>query len=191
MSTISDIRDGLVTIIQRTVGNLANGSFVAEVTAVDLDNRSCTVIGISDEVGVEYPNVWLMPVVDDGILYVPKIGSTVVVQNNTNMRPYVSMWSELDNIMYIINNTMFTMSDGLTQFNKGENLGLVNIKPLVEKINAIENLLNGFITLYNGHIHPLTIVGTTGVSTPTTSTETNTIAPITSVDDLEDKAVTH
>lgn len=191
MSTISDIRDGLITIIKRTVGNEANGSFVAEVTAVDLGSRSCTVIGISDEVGVEYANVWLMPVIDDGILYVPKIGSTVVVQNNPNMRPYVSMWSELDNIMYVINGTSFTMSDGLTQFNKGENLGIPNVKPLVEKINAIENLLNGFITLYNAHIHPLTIVGTTGVSTPTTSTETNTITPITTVDDLEDKLVTH
>jgi GpV Apex motif len=188
MSVTSDIRDGLIALFKQVHGD--NEVFSAEVTAVDMDTRSCTVISISDKTETEYTGVWLMPQVDDGILYQPKIGSTVIVQHNRQLQPYVVMWSELDGIYYVINQTAFALTDGNIQFNDGSNAGLVNIKPLVQKINNLENLLNDLITKYNSHTHTGVQTGG-GTSGPTAALETNNISPLTQQSDLEDTLVTH
>ena len=189
MSVNSEIRDGLIAIWKQA--HVDTSAFSAEVTAVDIPNRSCTVMSISDTTETEYPNVWLMPEVNDGILYVPTIGSTVIVENNKNLQPYIVMWSQIDQVLYVVNQTTFSVTDGLTQFNKGENDGLVNIKPLVQKINALENLLNDLITKYNSHTHILTLTSGTGTAAPTVTLEGGTISPITEQSDIEDTAVKH
>lgn len=196
MSAKSRIREGLMSLFKQA--NPSMSAFSAEVLSVDIANRTCSVRGISDETGTEYPNVWLMPEVADGLLYVPKVGSTVIVENNASLQPYVVMWSELDKVLYIVNNTTFSITDGLTQFNKGENDGLVNVKPLTDKINNLEKLLNDLINKYNAHTHigsyPVAGGGggtAGGTSNPTLSTESGTISPLTTQGDIEDKDVTH
>ena len=81
------------------------------------------------------------------------------------------------------------MNATLFQFNGGGNSGLVNIVPLVQKINAIENLLNEFIGKYNLHKHAGVQTGT-GVSGLNDSTESTTLTP-TQKSDIEDTKVTH
>lgn len=125
MSINSDIRDGIIQIVRNahvggvSAANGANSTFTATVTAVDIPTRSCTVTGVSSEVEMDFTNVWLMPQVDDGILYVPTIGSTVIVQNNANMQPYVVMWSEIDKILYIVGDTEIQLVNGTATISQG------------------------------------------------------------------------
>jgi len=194
MSINSDIRDGIIQIVKSAhLGstNDANACFTAEVLDVDIKARTCSVMGISSQVQMEYTGVWLMPQIDDGILYVPTVGSTVIVGNNENLQPYILMFSQLDQILYVVNATTFSMTDGLTKFNKGDNDGLVNIKPLVTKINNLEKLVNDLTNKYNAHTHILTLTSGSGTAAITTSQETGSISPLTAQSDLEDTTVTH
>ena len=191
MSVNSDIRDGIRAICKGLTGN--DSAFSAEVLTVDMASRTCSVLSYSDEVETEFTNVWLMPEIADGVLYKPTIGSTVIVQNNSNLQPYIVMWSAIDGVYYVVNNTTFSMTDGHTKFNAGSNGGLINVAPLVSKINALENLINDLITKYNTHTHPFVWVspGATSTISATTSLETGNIAPVTARADIEDTAVTH
>lgn len=61
----------------------------------------------------------------------------------------------------------------LTQFNGGQNGGMVLLLQLVAKLNNIENLLNQFIALYNSHTHPVSGSATGVPVVP----EDNTLTP--------------
>lgn len=186
MSVNSDIAQALRTICGEHGGTDA---FLAEVTEVDRNTRTCTAIGISDKAGVTYTGILLMAVANDGILYIPKIGSNIIVGNNSQQQPFVLMHSELDEIAYRVGNSLVDFTSDLIKFNKGDNDGLVNVIPLTQKINAVENLLNAFILIFNAHIHPGgTISGNTG---PTATPENNNISPITQQSDIEDTKITH
>jgi hypothetical protein len=189
MNAQSRIRNALYSLF-KTFG-LSSEAFSAEVLSVEVNTRSCTVRSISSETEVEYANVWLMPEQSDGILQIPAVGSTVIIQNNKNLQPYVVMWSTISELLYVVNQTVFTMTDGLTKFNEGSNDGLVNIKPLVTKINAVENLLNDLITQFNAHTHVTSCPAGGGSAAATLTPETGTIAPITAQADLEDTKVVH
>lgn len=190
MSVNSDIYEGLMTIAKRAQGGSA-GAFSAEVLSVDLPTRSCAVLSISGKEQVEYPNVWLMPEVADGILYVPKVGSTVIVENNKDLQPYVAMWSELDQILYVVANTVFSMTDGLTKFNKGELGGLVNVEPLVSKINALENLVNALLNTVTAFTPAGTLADAAGLKAAILAGLGTGIPNITVRMDIEDTAVAH
>lgn len=151
-----------------------------EVISVDLPTRTCVVNLTSGETQYELPNVGLQAAIGDGWVVVPVVGSTVLVYNNQNLQPVVIGTSDIDKVY---------MNASLFQFNGGTNSGLVNIVPLVEKINAIENLLNELIGKYNLHTHTGVQTGG-GVSGVTTSTESTTLTP-TQKSDIEDTKVTH
>lgn len=183
------IREGLTALFKQINGN--NNAFSAEVTAVDVNTRSCTCIGISDQVGVTYNDVWLMPEICDGILYVPTVGSTVIIENNANLQPYIVMWSEIDKILWVGGGSAIQIdSDGI-KLNGDAFDGLVKVAKLTEKLNDIENLLNDLITKYNSHTHILTLTMGTGTAATTLAQETGTIAPITSQSDIENTKVKH
>lgn len=188
MSINSRIRNALVALVQQVGGG--SNVFSAEVTAVDVDTRSCTVTSISDEVETEYTNVWLMPEIADGILYVPKVGSTVIIGNNADLQPYVLMWSELEKILWVADGTPIQMDkDGVKLF--GDNYdGLVKVADLTTKLNNLENLVNDLITKYNMHTHILTLTVGTGTAAPTTTTETDTLTPTTQ-SEIENTKVKH
>ena len=183
------IREGLTALFKQINGN--NNAFSAEVTAVDVNTRSCTCIGISDQVGVTYNDVWLMPEICDGILYVPTVGSTVIIENNANLQPYIVMWSEIDKILWVGGGSAIQIDSNGIKLNGDAFDGLVKVAKLTEKLNDIENLLNDLITKYNAHTHPYVNVAAPATTSPTTSLETGTIAPITSQSDIENAKVKH
>lgn len=190
MSVNSDILQGLLTIAKMANG-ASMAAFSAEVTHVDVKTRSCTVTSISNEVETEYTNVWLMPEIADGLLYVPKKGSTVIAENNANLQPYISMWSELDQVLYVVANTAFSMTDGLTKFNEGTNDGLVNVKPLVQKINALENLVNTLLNAVTAFVPAGSLADAAGLQAAILIGLGSGINPITQQADIEDTKVTH
>lgn len=192
----NDIRDGLIAIIKGAhLGGTGGGNtadvFSAEVTAVDIATRSCSVTSISSEVEMDYETVWLMAQVADGVLYVPKIGSTVIVGNNSSLQPFVMAWTELDQIMYVVGESTYKMTDGLIQFNDGDNDGLVNVKPLVDKLNAIENLINNLKTAVTAVVIAGTVADGGAVKAGILAGLGAGITPITKKADLEDTKVTH
>jgi|SRR6185503_7707111 len=178
MSINSDIRDGIIEIVRRAhlkgvSANGTNNTFSAEVIAVDTNARTCTVTSISSEVGMEYTNVMLMPQVDDGILYIPTIGSTVIVQNGANMQPYIIMWSQIDKVLYIVGDTEIQLVNGTATILQGQmqitlNNGKINISNEGQSLFSIlQNMLN--------HILALTVpTGSGNSGTPLNFTDFNT-----------------
>lgn len=154
-----------------------------EVESVDVDTRTCNVVTISGLATYTIENVALMSAIDDGVLILPKIGSIVSVIHNKKGIKFVSQFSEVESIVIITGDTTIEIKDGLVQFNDGSFDGFVKIKDLVEKLNNLENLVNQFIGLYNGHVH-----ASNGVVT--TSVVTKTLTP-TQQSDLENTKITH
>lgn len=144
----------------------------AEVKSVDEQDRSCVVIALSGKVGSEY-TVRLMASVDDGILAVPAVGSTVIVSGSDFTTGAIVQYSEIEKII----------------FRGGDLGGLVKVIELTEKLNNLEELLNNLITKYNTHTHAGVTSG--GSSTAVTSAiETGTITP-TQQAEIENDKITH
>lgn len=170
--------------IQTLIQELANPGkrdsallFDAEVKSVDLSTRTCIVYMLGSNASNEIA-VRLMASVDDGSFMVPKVGSTVVVSMGNYVEPFVSMFSEIESIVWLGGEY-----DGVpivthpTDGNKG----------LWKKINDIETLLNHLINNYNAHIHPLS----SGTCSPTTLPEPSKIIPLTSEADISHPKITH
>lgn len=159
--------------IQRIAGTYMKDAvslFAATVSSVSESDRTCDVTPITDDADTDYPQVQLMAESSDGVLMLPKVGSTVLVAVNKRGVAYVAMFSELDKVV---------ITSPLTQFNDGSYGGMVIIDQLVNKINRLE-------TAFNTHTHG-------GVSTGggTTAVPSSTISPITLKSDLENTLVTH
>ena len=131
----------------------------AEVKSVDEKTRTCKLIALSGKVGSEF-TARLMASVDDGMLIVPVVGSTVVVSSSDFVTGAVVQYSGVDYI----------------SIRGGDLGGLVKVITLTQKLNNLENKLNSLILKYNTHTHNVTAVGSptgpglqpeTGQLTPT------------------------
>lgn len=100
--------------------------FDATVDSIDVATRSCTVTAVSGKDAVTIPGVRLMADIDDGILVIPEIGSTVTVIASTYGEPYVSSYSEVRQIIFM----------------GGDLGGMVKLLELVSKLNNIEKDIN-------------------------------------------------
>jgi hypothetical protein len=152
---------------------------VGTVTGVDLSNMACSVELFGAKTLAIRNDVRIMAAVDDGFLPVPAIGSQVIVAWSTRNQPYVAMFSQLQDV--------YLSADNLVTLQGDDFGGLVKVGELVTRLNAIENLLNNFISLYNGHTHTDPASGSTG--TPS-APEPNT-ATLTQVTDIENPKVVH
>lgn len=142
-----------------------------EVKSVDEAGRACTVIALSGKVGSEF-TARLMASVDDGILAVPSVGSTVIVSSSDFTTGCIVQYSEIEKIV----------------FRGGDLGGLVKVISLTTKLNNLENKLNSLILKYNTHTHNVTAVGSpTG---PGLQPETGTLTP-TQRTEIENKNITH
>jgi len=74
--------------------------------------------------------------------------------------------------------------------NGGNNKGLVNLVPLVQKINSLEKTVNAHIAAFKVHTHLGVTVGT-GVSGITGTAAPDSISPLTKSSELEDTNILH
>lgn len=133
--------------------------------------RTALVTMIDGRTGNEFV-VNLMPEVDDSVLVLPTVGSTIWVTWSTFVDPFMSGFpSEFDMII----------------FNGGENGGFVLTPNLITKLNNIENLLNDLISKFNSHTHTGVETGG-GVSGPTLTQEGGTLTP-TEADDIQSQTI--
>lgn len=155
---------------------------VCSVTEVNLSSRSCTCTPMGGSTSSDLTNVQLMAEVDDGILLVPVIGSTVIVCHAERNVPYIALFSELQKIFLIT-------VDGI-QLQGGEFGGLIKIEDLVTKLNNLEQAFNDLVTKFNEHTHILTLTSGTGTAAPTVTQET-TVLTETTREDIENDSITH
>jgi hypothetical protein len=205
------VERAIVESIQRISGTQLSDKtliYSATVDSVDLAARTCNVTTLSSQGEMTIEGVQLMASVDDGLLLVPVIDSTVIVTYTTFNKPFISLFSaiektvlivgdnnvsfEMDNlgILLEIANTKLSVKDGITQFNDGSLGGLVKIIDLTTKLNNLENKVNALLSAFNTHTHILTLTSGTGTAAPTTSPVTGTLTP-TVRGDIEDTKITH
>lgn len=115
----------------------------ATVESVDENGRTCECISVTGSVGSPIPGVRLMASVDDGVLIIPAIGSTVVIAQSIFTDPIVVSYSEIEKII----------------LRGGDLGGLVKVIELTQKLNNLENLLNDLINKFNIHTHNVTSTG--------------------------------
>lgn len=161
-------------------------SIEGKAVNVNEDERTCDIEPIEDI--APRSGIKLQAAISgtNGFVLIPKEDSFIVVSFFDTRTGFVSLTSELEKIIWDVE---------LTQINGGDNGGLINIEPLIDKINQLEDALNSHITIFNSHIHITTATvgtGPPGVIAPTTPGDTsNTITPTTSKSDLEDTNVIH
>jgi hypothetical protein len=142
--------------IEEAVRKLAGTQFRDNVTVVqatvvsyDIPSRTCYCTPISGEAVTDLPNVQLMAEVDDGILLLPTVGSTVFVVYSTHHAPFIALFSEVDQIILISGGAQIKISNtGLVQFNDGTYGGLIQIAQLITKLNNLEKDLNTLKTAF-------------------------------------------
>jgi hypothetical protein len=147
MSVISDIGRDLHALVRIWSAD-GMQAFSAEVLSVDVATRSCSVRSISSETEMEYPEVWLMPEKVDGILYVPKVGSTVIVENNANLQPYIGMWSKIDQILYVVGGSTIKMLPSGIELDGDSFGGLLKVTPSVQAWNDLQTDINNLKVIF-------------------------------------------
>ena len=124
----------------------------ATVDSVNVSKRICSCTCIGGHTEYKLPTVKLMAVVDDGILFEPVIGSTVKVIFSQNIEPFICQYSEIENITIDAKTNI--------QFNDGSFGGLIKVKELTDKINALESDLNTLKNIFTQWVPVLTDGGT-------------------------------
>ena len=94
--------------------------YYASVDSVDMDTRTCSCTLISGTSDISLTNVNLMAEVNDGILRIPTVGSTVYILSAPNITPFVDIFSQIDNIIYIVGDTEFSMINGTAMLQQGD-----------------------------------------------------------------------
>ena len=177
---MSDIKDK-IQILAGTKGKHLVSFMLCNVDSVNVADRSCMVTPINDNLASFRAE--LMAVTDDGMLCVPTKGRPVKVVFNELNSPTVIQYSQIDYIDFV-------GGKGI-QLNGKKYGGLVEVEPLVKKINALENLVNDLIIKFNSHTHVTTCGAGAGSAAPTPTQEPNNITPVTDRADLENTLVQH
>jgi hypothetical protein len=131
------------------------------VSDVNTTTNTCTCTPVNGN--APYYDVSLSCDLKKGFLLIPTNGSQVICTETSDTTAYISMVSDVTQV-YIAGDV---------------NGGLIKVVDLVTKLNNIENLLNGFISLYNTHIH----VGVDSVTfapvtiSPTVAQQTTVLTP--------------
>lgn len=163
----------IIEAIQRMTGTQLADTvrlLAATVDAVDEAKRTCTVTTVSSQGTATIENVQLMASIDDGILIVPAVDSTVIVAYSTFNQPFVALFSGAEKILLVAgeNNAAVTMdadgllleiadtkvriADGEITLNDGAMGGLVKVIQLTQKLNALESAVNQLKQIFSAWV---------------------------------------
>ena len=127
-----------VRIMAGTHNKTFTQAIVCSVSAVDIPSRTCTCTPLGGATTSDFTNVQMMAEVDDGILLVPAIDSTVIVCHSERNVPYIALYSELQKI-FLIAVDQIELSGSNTVSQKAI-LGETLVNILGQLIDAIENI---------------------------------------------------
>lgn len=171
-----------------TKTRLTDKVWMAECTvdSVDEGSRTCQCTLLEGTVSTSR-TVSLMPVVDDGMLLLPTAGSTVKIIYSEYTAPFVAQYSQVDKILFVIDDKAVQITTDGIQLNDGSNGGVPLVNPLVDKINALENAYNNVLQILQSIIIPLAPSGTYPFAPLFGSVQA--IQPLTQTGDLENMEV--
>lgn len=137
--------DQIKQAIQKLAGtHLADEVYLipCTVSAVDTDALTCDCIAIGGKAVTDIPNVALLAEVDNGMVLIPAIDSVVLVLFSKRQKPFICLFSELQEIFIDIGNSSIDVNNDGIKFNDGSFGGLVKISDLVTRLNNLENAFN-------------------------------------------------
>jgi hypothetical protein len=112
----------------------------ANVVSVELDSGTCTVDTVSGGQGVQMSGVRLQTVVEDGLLLIPAVDSSVTILSANKEAPVIIQYSKLDKAYLQVGKSSLNITSSLTKFNDGSNGGLTitpELKTQLDKTNAV------------------------------------------------------
>lgn len=144
----------LISALTEFVDNKAQqtGGLICKVKEIDSTEYTCYCEPIGDYADIRLVKIKLAA--DKfGFFVVPKLESLVIVSFLSDNSGYISMVTEIDNlVIYIDSNNKLDVSSSGFVFNDGSLDGLVKINSLITKLNNLENLVNQFVTNFNGWV---------------------------------------
>lgn len=101
----------------------------------------------------------------------PKEGSTALIlyANGRVEKPIFVGFTEVDEVNVSVGESSVKITDGLIEFNGGENKGMVLVEKLTERLNKLQGEIEQIQTAIMAHTHP-TPSGTSGTPTYTKAT---------------------
>lgn len=154
---------------------------ICQVDSVSISRRTADCIPIDGSAPFLDANLQADQDNNKGVLLVPRIGSYVLVcQTSFGQAAAVILTDDVEQL--IIDTDQITI-------NQGDNGGLVNIQPLVDRLNRLENQLNQLKTLIQSWT-PAPNDGGAALKSVLSSWATQTLTN-TSRHDIEDTTVVH
>jgi aromatic ring-opening dioxygenase LigB subunit len=170
----------IITAIKKMAGTYNADTLylvTGRVVSVDEEAGTCSVEAVTGKATTNIEGVELQTTVSDGILVIPKKDSEVKVLFSTYTTPFIVQYGEVEKVI---------ISPDLVQFNDGALGGMVKVKELTKKLNALENKVNSIVSTFNSHTHTS---GSSGApTTPTSSPISGTLTP-TQVADIENPLI--
>ena len=129
-----------MTKIVDTIRQMVNGegdfefnAIIGTVKSVDEVQRVCDVQPLMDDAAFLGVRLQGAEGLETGFVMIPKVDSYVIILPMDEFEACVVLTTEIDKIL---------VDTELTQFNGGDNGGLINIEDLVSKLNNLENRVN-------------------------------------------------
>ena len=146
-------------VIKKAIQQIAAPAAARNITAVDgtvllvdVDARTC-LVEVNNGTAITEITARISPVVGDGFILIPAVGSGVIVNYSIGIVPYISQFSDVEKVLFFVGESTIEIEDGSIVINGGNLGGLIKIDDLVNKLNAIENKLNTIIT-WGGTVTP-------------------------------------
>jgi hypothetical protein len=137
MSQNQDIRFAIQQLAGTSGVSAKIEGIVAMVDSVDLANRTCDVSTISADEEVSMTGIALQASIDNGIIPIPSIGSTVLIGNTPSLQPFVLMFSSIDYYYVVVNKTVLKIdANGFMLQREEEKLSTI-LKDLITQIQSI------------------------------------------------------
>lgn len=115
MSWKDDIKHSIMALANTAELKHKPDIYYARVNAdspYDIAKRTCNCTLLSGKSDVNLKSVGLMAEINDGLLILPSPGSTVIIAKAPNSDPYVVMFSQVDQVLYIAGDTELSMKNG-------------------------------------------------------------------------------
>lgn len=175
--------------VRKLAGTFKTDAVSVFIGTVDSVSESAATCDVKLLTGVLMKGVKLQEAVCDGVLIIPKKDSGVRVLHTPQTGAFIVGFSDIDKLLVNVGDAAMTVKDGTIELNDGSYGGAVKVQDLVNKLNALENLVNNILTTLKGTTIPLAPSGT--YSFATLYAALNNINPITKKSDLENDKVKH
>jgi len=167
--------------IREIAGKSDDNIFAATVMQNSVSGNTCTVRLNADING------------ETGVLITPKDKSYVLVGMLNPIDGMVLMFSEIESISIKLNDDISMVMDAdKIEFNgSAKDSYLCDINAVKDKINALEQQLNNLKTVFSTTWIPAPMDGGAALKAAITTWATQTINPLTTVNDLKDDKIRH